>query len=122
MPTATLSPPRGDLFVSPALAALERERYASYSVLVRNLHWLAASLVVLYAVLQGPRESAALYALATAMVVYTLLLHSTALGARLGNRSAWLEAIVDLAWVTAVVPGVSLVRFCGAVASSAIST
>jgi diguanylate cyclase (GGDEF)-like protein len=103
MPTALPAPTRADFFVSPALAALERERYASYSVLVRNLHWLAASLVMLYAVLDGSRESAVLYALASAMVVYTLLVHSTELGARLGNRSAWLEAVVDLAWVTAVV-------------------
>src|SRR5260370_34263491 len=30
---------------SSALAAIERERFHSYSQLVRNLHWLAAALV-----------------------------------------------------------------------------
>ncbi|HWN43593.1 MAG TPA: hypothetical protein VNW71_15295, partial [Thermoanaerobaculia bacterium] len=39
------------LETSTALAAIERERFRSYSPLVRNLHWLAAALVVLYSVL-----------------------------------------------------------------------
>ena len=46
---------------SSALAAIERERFHSYSQLVRNLHWLAAALVVLYGLLsQGTRLSTVL--------------------------------------------------------------
>jgi diguanylate cyclase (GGDEF)-like protein len=92
---------RGDLFVSPALAALERERYVSYSVFVRNLHWLAASLVLLYAVLHRDRQGPTLYWLTAAMVVYTLALHSTTLGHLLGPGRMWIETAIDLAWVSA---------------------
>ena len=44
------------LETSTALAAIERERFRSYSPLVRNLHWLAAALVVLYSVLTAGTE------------------------------------------------------------------
>jgi diguanylate cyclase (GGDEF)-like protein len=109
---AAAPPSEGDeTFVSPALAAIERERYVAYSGLVRNLHWLAAALVVLYAVLPrggapaGPlgAERLPLYALAAAVVVYTLALHWPRLGAMLAGFRVWIEALLDLAWVTAVV-------------------
>jgi diguanylate cyclase (GGDEF)-like protein len=98
------APPSADAetFVSPALAAIERERYVAYSTLARNLHWLAAALVLLYAVL-ARGERVTLYVLAGVMVVYTLALHWPRLGAALAPARVWLEAALDTAWVTAVV-------------------
>jgi diguanylate cyclase (GGDEF)-like protein len=88
---------------SSALAAIERARFGSYSTLVRNLHWLAAALVVLYSLLFPTSERLTLWSLAGVMMVYTLLLHSQ-LFARLSvERRVWLEAAIDLAWITAVV-------------------
>src|ERR1044072_1996110 len=89
-------------FVSPALTAIERERYVAYSALARNLHWLAAALVLLYAVLhRGDRLP--LYALAGSMVLYTLALHWPPLGAALARSRVWLEAALDVVWVTGAV-------------------
>ena len=89
-------------FDSPALAAIERERYVAYSALARNLHWLAAALVLLRAVL-GPGDPVPLYVLAGIMVVYTLALHWPWLRAVIAPARVWLEAGLDIAWVTAVV-------------------
>src|SRR5262245_62094338 len=97
------APDPEETFVSPALAAIERERYVAYSTLARNLHWLAAALVVLYAVLRRGGDRVPLYFLAAAMVLYTLALHWPRLGAALTLSRVWLEAVLDLAWVTAVV-------------------
>src|SRR5947209_1806785 len=91
---AAAAPAGGDTFVSPALGALERERYVAYSALVRNLHWLAAALVVLYAVLLRRGDRLTLYALAAAMVVYTLALHWPPLAGRLTRGRIGLEAIL----------------------------
>src|ERR1044072_6076441 len=89
-------------FVSPALTAIERERYVAYSALARTLHWLAAALVLLYAVLhRGDRLP--LYALAGSMVLYTLALHWPPLGAALARSRVWLEAALDVVWVTGAV-------------------
>jgi diguanylate cyclase (GGDEF)-like protein len=88
---------------SSALAAIERARFHSYSSLVRNLHWLAAALVVLYSLLFPTSERLILGSLAGVMMVYTLLLHS-ALFARLPvEKRIWLETAIDLAWITAVI-------------------
>ncbi len=108
MDAAATDPARDEAFVSPALAAIERERYVAYSALARNLHWLAAALVVLYAVLHRGAEGGAgtrllLYLLAGAMVAYTLALHWPRLGAVLTLSRVWLEAALDIAWVTGVV-------------------
>jgi diguanylate cyclase (GGDEF)-like protein len=97
----TPAPDPDETFVSPALAAIERERYVAYSALARNLHWLAAALVVLHAVLQRG-ERLPLYLLAGAMVLYTLALHWPPLGAALALSRVWLEAVLDVAWVTGV--------------------
>jgi diguanylate cyclase (GGDEF)-like protein len=99
---AAAEPDRDDTFVSPALAAIERERYVAYSIVARNLHWLAAALVLLYAVLHH-RERMPLYLLAGVMVLYTLALHWPRLGAALTTARVSFEATLDLAWVTGVV-------------------
>lgn len=86
-----------------ALAALERERFESYSDLVRNLHWLAAALVLLFATIHRGRGPLPLYGLAAAMVAYTLALHSPVLAGISGRARVRLETALDLAWVTAVI-------------------
>jgi diguanylate cyclase (GGDEF)-like protein len=102
---------------SSALAAIERERFHSYSQLVRNLHWLAAALVVLYGLLsQGARlstvlsggvplgsELGTLLVLAAAMVLYTLALHSRLFDRFSVEERMWAENGIDLSWITAVV-------------------
>lgn len=102
---------------SSALAAIERERFHSYSQLVRNLHWLAAALVVLYGLLsQGARLSTVLsggvrlgsdlgtlLVLAAAMVLYTLALHSRLFERFSVEERMWAENGIDLSWITAVV-------------------
>lgn len=90
---------------SGALAAIERERYAAYSDLTRNLHWLAAALVILYGLLVDDAPRSALYGLAAAMVAYTLVLHSPLLRRLPVALRIGLETAADLAWVTAVVAG-----------------
>jgi diguanylate cyclase (GGDEF)-like protein len=102
MPTEAPQPAGAESFESPALAAIERERYVAYSALARNLHWLAAALVLLHAVL-GRGDRLPLYALAGVMVLYTLALHWPRLRAVLAPARVWLEAGLDLAWVTTVV-------------------
>lgn len=88
---------------STALAAIERERFRSYSPLVRNLHWLAATLVVLYGVLTPGANRSLLDGLAGGMVLYTLALHSRIFSGLSMERRMWLEAVLDLAWITAVI-------------------
>jgi diguanylate cyclase (GGDEF)-like protein len=102
---------------SGAFAAIERERFHSYSQLVRNLHWLAAALVVLYGLLShgvklrtllagGFRlgsDLATLLVLAGAMVLYTLALHSRLFARFTVEERMWAEYGVDLSWITAVV-------------------
>jgi diguanylate cyclase (GGDEF)-like protein len=91
------------LEASTALAAIERERFRSYSPLVRNLHWLAATLVVLYSLLAPGADRVVLGSLAGAMMLYTLGLHSR-LFARLGVDSRMrIESLLDLAWITTVI-------------------
>jgi diguanylate cyclase (GGDEF)-like protein len=91
------------LETSTALAAIERERFRSYSPLVRNLHWLAATLVVLYGVLTPGANRFLLGGLAGGMVLYTLALHSRLFSGLPMERRMWLEAVLDLAWITAVI-------------------
>ncbi|HEY8021495.1 MAG TPA: GGDEF domain-containing protein [Thermoanaerobaculia bacterium] len=88
---------------SSALAAIERERFHSYSSLVRNLHWLAAALVVLYSLLYPAADRLALWSLAGLMMVYTLLLHSRLLARLSVEMRIWLETAIDLAWITVVI-------------------
>src|ERR1700724_3068302 len=102
---------------SSALAAIERERFHSYSQLVRNLHWLAGALGVPYGVLsQGARlstvltggvrlgsELGTLLVLAAAMVLYTLALHSRLFERFSVEERMWAENGIDLSWITAVV-------------------
>lgn len=91
------------LETSTALAAIERERFRSYSPLVRNLHWLAAALVVLYSLLAPGADRMVLWSLAGVMMLYTLALHSR-LFARLAVDSRMrIESLLDLAWITAVI-------------------
>jgi diguanylate cyclase (GGDEF)-like protein len=91
------------LETSTALAAIERERFRSYSPLVRNLHWLAAALVVLYGVLTPGADQILLDGLAGGMVLYTLALHSRLFDRLAVERRMWLEALLDLTWITAVI-------------------
>jgi diguanylate cyclase (GGDEF)-like protein len=88
---------------SSALAAIERERFRSYSALVRNLHWLAAAVVVLYTALVPGENRLELRSLAAAMVLYTLVLHSHLLGRLSLETRMGIETVLDLAWTTAVV-------------------
>lgn len=91
------------LETSTALAAIERERFRSYSPLVRNLHWLAAALVVFYSLVVPGADRLVLWSLAGAVMLYTLALHSR-LFARLAVDSRMrIESLLDLAWITAVV-------------------
>lgn len=102
----TLAPGEADprsLETSTALAAIERERFRSYSPLVRNLHWLAATLVVLYGVLTPGADRVLLWSLAGAMILYTLALHSRLFAGFTVERRIGLEAVLDLAWITAVI-------------------
>src|ERR1700743_3057895 len=96
-----------------ALAAIERERFHSYSQLVRNLHWLAAALVVLYGLLTKgvdleklfsgharlSSELDTLLVLAGAMGVYTLALHSPLFDRFSVEERMWAENGVDLSWI-----------------------
>jgi diguanylate cyclase (GGDEF)-like protein len=91
------------LETSPALAAIERERFRSYSPLVRNLHWLAATLVVLYGVLSPGADRVLLWSLSGAMILYTLALHSRLFGGLTMEWRISLEAVLDLTWITAVI-------------------
>jgi diguanylate cyclase (GGDEF)-like protein len=91
------------LETSTALAAIERERFRSYSPLVRNLHWLAAALVVLYSVLTPVADRIVLWSLAGAMMLYTLALHSRLFAGLPLDRRMWIEAGLDLIWITAVI-------------------
>jgi diguanylate cyclase (GGDEF)-like protein len=91
------------LETSTALAAIERERFRSYSPLVRNLHWLAAALVVLYSVLTPGADRLVLWSLAGAVMLYTLALHSRLFAGLPVDRRMRVESLLDLAWITAVV-------------------
>jgi diguanylate cyclase (GGDEF)-like protein len=91
------------LEASTALAAIERERFRSYSPLVRNLHWLAATLVVLYSVLAPGADRLVLWSLAGAMMLYTLALHSRLFAGFPVDRRMHVESLLDLAWITAVI-------------------
>jgi diguanylate cyclase (GGDEF)-like protein len=88
---------------STALAAIERERFISYSQLVRNLHWLAAALVVLYSVLVHGADRVTLWSLAGVMVLYTLALHSPLFARFPVEDRVLAENGIDLSWITAVV-------------------
>ena len=91
------------LETSNALAAIERERFRSYSPLVRNLHWLAAALVVLYSVLAPGADRMVLWSLAGAMMLYTLALHSRLFAGFPVDRRMRVESLLDLVWITAVI-------------------
>jgi diguanylate cyclase (GGDEF)-like protein len=91
------------LETSSALAAIERERFRSYSPVVRNLHWLAATLVILYGVLTPGANRVPLGTLSGAMILYTLALHSRLFSGLSVERRIGLEAALDLAWITAVI-------------------
>ena len=88
---------------SNALAAIERERFRSYSQLVRNLHYLASALVVLYPLLAPEADRLILWSLASVMMLYTLTLHSRLLGRFSVDQRVWIEGWIDLLWITAVV-------------------
>jgi diguanylate cyclase (GGDEF)-like protein len=88
---------------SSALAAIERERFLSYSELVRNLHWLAAALVVLYSLLVHGADRVTLWSLAGVMVLYTLALHSPLLTRVPVDERVLAENGIDLSWITAVI-------------------
>ncbi len=88
---------------SNALAAIERERFRSYSSLVRNLHYLASALVVLYPLLQPKADKLVLWSLASVMMLYTLTLHSRLLARVTVDSRVWIEGWIDLAWITTVV-------------------
>jgi diguanylate cyclase (GGDEF)-like protein len=88
---------------STALAAIERERFISYSQLVRNLHWLAAALVVLYSLLAHGADRVTLWSLAGVMVLYTLALHSPLFGRFPVDERVLAENGIDLSWITAVI-------------------
>lgn len=103
MPTIPGEVDTRTLEASTALAAIERERFRSYSPLVRNLHWLAATLVVLYSVLAPGADRMVLWSLAGAMMLYTLALHSRLFAGLAVDRRMGIEALLDLAWITAVV-------------------
>src|SRR6202035_3321246 len=91
------------LEASSALAAIERERFHSYSSLVRNLHWLASTLVVLYSVLFADADRLVLWSLAGLMMAYTLVLHSQLFARVPVEGRVWIEAVLDLAWITGVI-------------------
>ncbi len=87
---------------SSAFFAIERERFAAYSSLMRNLHWLAAVLVLLYSVLTPNANRLGLWGLAALVTFYTLILHSRLLWRLSLGVRVWLEAALDLTWITAV--------------------
>lgn len=91
------------LETSTALAAIERERFRSYSPLVRNLHWLAAVLVVFYSLVAPGADRMVLGSLAGAVMLYTLALHSPLFGRLAVDSRMRIESLLDLAWITAVV-------------------
>lgn len=91
------------LETSTALAAIERERFLAHSPLVRNLHWLAAALVVLYSLLVPGADRMVLWSLAGAMMLYTLALHSRLFARFAVDRRMRTESLLDLAWITAVI-------------------
>src|SRR5579862_7285380 len=88
---------------STALAAIERERFLSYSQLVRNLHWLAAALVVLYSLTTRGADLMTLGSLAGVMVLYTLALHSGLFTRFSVDERVLVENGIDLSWITAVI-------------------
>ncbi|HXU33921.1 MAG TPA: hypothetical protein VN851_25395, partial [Thermoanaerobaculia bacterium] len=96
-------PPNRPLEPSNALAAIERERFRSYSLLVRNLHYLASALVVLYPLVQPQADRLILWSLASVMMLYTLTLHSRLLARFSVDQRVWIEGWIDLLWITAVV-------------------
>lgn len=103
MPTTPGAVDDRTLATSTALAAIERERFRSYSPLVRNLHWLAAALVVLYTVINPGSDRIVLWSLAGAMMLYTLALHSRLFAGLPASRRMWIETLLDLAWITGVI-------------------
>ncbi|MEP7009533.1 MAG: GGDEF domain-containing protein [Acidobacteriota bacterium] len=103
MAATPTSPPDRTLEPSNALAAIERERFRSYSLLVRNLHYLASALVVLYPLIQPQADRLILWSLASVMMLYTLTLHSRLLARFSVDRRVWIEGWIDLLWITAVV-------------------
>jgi diguanylate cyclase (GGDEF)-like protein len=88
---------------SSALAAIERERFLSYSLLVRNLHWLAAALVVLYSLTTRGADLMTLGSLAGVMVLYTLALHSGLFTRFSVEERVLVDNGIDLSWITAVI-------------------
>lgn len=88
---------------STALAAIERERFRSYSPVVRNLHWLAAALVVLYSLVAPGADRMVLGSLAGGVVLYTLALHSRLFARFPVDSRMRIESLLDLAWITAVI-------------------
>jgi diguanylate cyclase (GGDEF)-like protein len=95
--------PARTLETSTALAAIERERFASYSHLVRNLHWLAAALVVLYSLMTRGADRVTLWSLAALMILYTLGLHSSLLERFSVEERVLAENGIDISWITAVI-------------------
>jgi diguanylate cyclase (GGDEF)-like protein len=95
---------------SSALAAIERERFHSYSSLVRNLHWLAAALVVLHSLLFPGPDRLTLWSLAGVMMGYTLLLHSQLFARLAVELRIGLETAIDLAWITTVIAETGAIR------------
>lgn len=83
-----------------ALETIERERYQAYSDLVRNLHWLKAALVGLYAVL-NPDLTLALLALY--MALYTIAMHHISVGGLSARTRMQVEGWIDLLWSTLVI-------------------
>lgn len=91
------------LETSSAFTAIERERFHTYSALTRNLHWLAAALVILYSLLAPGADRLALWSLAGLVVVNTLALHSRLFDRFPVEGRIWLETVLDLLWITAAV-------------------
>lgn len=99
-----------------ALEAIERERFHSYSVLVRTLHWLAAALVAFHSVLYpesagaaglytvaGQKVNLILLSLAAVLPLYTFALHSRLFTRFTLEERMWGENAIDLVWVTSVI-------------------
>jgi diguanylate cyclase (GGDEF)-like protein len=99
-----------------ALEAIERERFHSYSVLVRTLHWLAAALAAFHAVLYpesagnigrylvlGYRVNGLLLLLAVILPLYTYTLHSRLFTRFTLEERMWGENAIDLVWVTSII-------------------
>jgi diguanylate cyclase (GGDEF)-like protein len=111
-PQASLAP----LESTSALEAIERERFHSYSGVVRTLHWLAAALVAFHAVLYpesagaiglysigGYKVNAILLLLAAILPLYTFALHSQLFSRFTLEERMWGENAIDLVWVTSVI-------------------